>query len=232
MLDHLLKNRSPVSNVLADRTITSLYIAQKLEITESQWLRIENLVSLLKPLYIVTNLFCSENNSPASMVRPLLSKLLDHHLKQNETDNQYTTDLKCTIIFEIKERFKLDCNEISSVSVRQIAYFLDLCFKDLEFEPIVIREKNRMAVKNLLQTFNTQDINLEQNPPARSSDLEFLYGNIITNNDNLTTQFQIYAAEPPLRFDLNPYEWWKSRENKYPSIAALAKQYLAIPATS
>jgi hypothetical protein len=42
---------------------------------------------------------------------------------------------------EIKERFKLDWNEMSSVSVKQIAYFLDPRYKDLEFEPISAREK-------------------------------------------------------------------------------------------
>ncbi|XP_050521556.1 E3 SUMO-protein ligase ZBED1-like [Daktulosphaira vitifoliae] len=236
MLDRLSKNRSPISNVLADRAITSLFIAQKLEITESQWLRIENLVNLLKPLYVITNLFCSENYSPVSMVRPLLSKLLDHHLKHYETDDQYITEFKSTIIFEIKERFKLDCSETNSVSVRQIASFLDPRYKELEFEPIATREKIRKAVKSLLEKFNSSmqniEFNMEQNPLAQSSDLQFLYGNTIIKNDNLTTQFQIYTAEPQLRFDLNPYEWWKSREIKYPNLAALAKEYLAIPATS
>lgn len=81
MIDRLLQKRTLVLNVLTDRTVTSLNIAQKLEITESQWLKIENLVSLLKPLYIVTNLFCSEHHSPASMVRPLLAQLIENHLK-------------------------------------------------------------------------------------------------------------------------------------------------------
>jgi len=73
MLARLLQNITPILNVLTDRTVTSLYIAQKLEIIESKWLKIEILVRLLKPLYILTNLFCSKNHSPASMVRPLLS---------------------------------------------------------------------------------------------------------------------------------------------------------------
>lgn len=81
MLDRLLKNRRPILNVLTDREITSLYIAQKLKITESQWLKIEILVSLLKPLYIVTNIFCSENHSPVSMVRPSLAKLMNNLLR-------------------------------------------------------------------------------------------------------------------------------------------------------
>ncbi|KAE9522596.1 hypothetical protein AGLY_017018 [Aphis glycines] len=38
--------------------------------------------------------------------------------------------------------------------------------------------------------------------------------------------------KPQLRFDLNPLEWWRIREEKYPAIATIAKKYLAIPFTS
>lgn len=232
MLDRLLQNRTAILNVLTDRTVTSLYIAQKLEITESQWLKIEILVSLLKPLFIVTNLFCSENHSPASMVRPLLAQLMENHLKEKENDDQNVTYFKRTIIHEIKERFKLGWTETSSVSVKQIASFLDPRYKDLEFEPIGAREKIRTVVKDLLERFRTQNNNLEQERPVQRSDLEFLYGNIITDSNDRSIQFQNYIAEPQLRFDLNAFEWWKFRENKYPALAELAKQYLAIPATS
>ncbi|KAL4113763.1 hypothetical protein QTP88_017336 [Uroleucon formosanum] len=179
MLDRLLQNRTPISNVLTDRTVT-----------------------LLKPLYIVTNLFCSENHSPASMVRPLLTQLMDNHLKEKENDDENITNFKHPR------------------------------YKDLEFEPIGAREKIRKVVQDLLEKFRTQNINLEQEPPVQRSDLEFLYGNIITDNNDISVQFQNYIAEPQLRFDLNSFEWWKLRENKYPALAELAKQYLAIPATS
>lgn len=60
-----------------------------------------------------------------------------------------------------------------------------------------------MSVKDLLERFGTKDIKLEQEPPVRKSDLEFLYGKI--DNNDLTVHFQSYIAEPQLRFDLNPY---------------------------
>jgi len=189
MLDRLLINRTSILNVLTDRTVTSLYIAQKLEITESQWLKIEILVSLLKPLFIVTNLFCSENHSPASMVRPLLAQLMENHLKEKEND-QNVTYFKRTIIHEIKERFKFGWTETSYVSVKQIVSFLDHRYKDLEFEQIGAREKNLTVVKDLLERCRTQNNNLEQEPPVQRSDLEFLYGNIITDSNDKSIQFQ------------------------------------------
>lgn len=134
---------------------------------------------------------------------------MEHHLKVKENDDENITYFKRTIIYEIKERFKLDRNETSSVSVKQIASFLDPRYKDLEFEPIGEREKIRKVVQNLLEKFRTPNINLEQEPPVQRSDLEFLYGNIITDNNDISIQFKNYIAEPQLRFDLNSFECWK-----------------------
>jgi len=71
----------------------------------------------------------------------IIIKIIGCHFKHKATDDQYITDFKSTIIFEIKERFKFERNETSSVSVRQIASFLDPRYKDLEFEPNFMREK-------------------------------------------------------------------------------------------
>lgn len=58
-----------------------------------------------------------------------------------------------------------------------------------------------------------------------------MYGNIIVENNDLSIQFQSYIAESKLRFNINLYEWWKSRENKYAALAALVRQYFAISAS-
>lgn len=235
MLDSVSVNRRPISNVLLDETFTPSYVARKLEITEAQWTVVETLVELLTPLNVVTNVFCKENYSPVSMVRPLLAQLLDKHLKPRETDDKNVKYFKRTIIAEIKERFKLDWNKTSSVSVKQIASFLDPRYKDLKFESVPAREEIRSAVKNLMEEiYRTQgdDPAREPQESAEISDLEFLYGNSVTDANDVTVQFQTYVAEPLLRYDLNPYEWWKSREHQYPALATLAKQYFAIPASS
>jgi|UniRef100_A0A2S2RA24 hypothetical protein len=49
MLELIFKNRYPIIYVITDRTITSTQTAQKLEISEQKWLKIEILVTLLKP---------------------------------------------------------------------------------------------------------------------------------------------------------------------------------------
>lgn len=61
-----------------------------------------------------------------------------------------------------------------------------------------------MAKKDLLGRSRIQNIDLDPISLVQSSDLEYIYGNIISDNDNLATILQIYIAEPPLRIDLNP----------------------------
>ena len=84
-------------------------------------------------------------------------------------------------------------------------------------------QKILTVVKDLLERCRTQNNNLEQELPVQRSDLEFLYGNIITDSNDRSIQFQNFISEPQLRFDLNAFEWWKCRENKYPALAELAK---------
>lgn len=232
MLERIFKNRCPISSVIADRSITSTHIAQKLEILEHQWLKIEILVILLKPFQVITALLCGEKHSPTSMVRPLLKKLLENHLKPHINDDQIISNFKQTIISDIKERFNLECDSESRVSVRQISSFLDPRYKNLDHEPIVARENIRSSVMDLLNSTNVHNVNTRREPSLQKSALEFLYGDDVTEVNDLTTEFQNYLAEPQLKFDLNPFDWWKSREDKYPAIGILAKKYLSIPATS
>lgn len=42
--------------------------------------------------------------------------------------------------------------------------------------------------------------------------LEFLYGDEVHEVNDVSTQFQCYHAEPQLRYDFDPFEWWKSHE--------------------
>lgn len=231
MLEPLYKNRCPISNVLVDRSVTNTVIAQKLEMTESQWSKVESLAKTLKPLQIATTVFCGESHSPISMIRPLIKKILDKHLKIQENDNEVLTNLKQTLINEITHRFDIEWNS-NIISVTQIACFLDPRYKDLEYEALSTKERIRDTVKNMLESTSSQKRNEEQNRSSKKSALEFLYDEEVNDISDVTIQFQSYLAESQLKFDLDPFEWWKTRAPKYSAIEELAKKYLAIPATS
>jgi len=48
----------------------------------------------------------------------------------------------------------------------------------------------------------------------------------------LADELDKWYAEPCESEDINPFNWWASNQTRFPSIAMVARQYLAIPATS
>jgi len=97
MLYRLYKNRCPVSNIFADRTVTTASIAKKFEVTENQWTSIETIVKLLKPLQVITTVFCGEKNCSISMVRPLLNIVIENHLQPQINDDEIDENFKPTV---------------------------------------------------------------------------------------------------------------------------------------
>lgn len=45
-------------------------------------------------------------------------------------------------------------------------------------------------------------------------------------------ELQVYLTLPTIDGQIKPLEWWKINELQYPNLARMARDYLAIPATS
>lgn len=61
--------------------------------------------------------------------------------------------------------------------------------------------------------------------------MDFLFQTAPQRNST-ETQFEMYLAEPQISHSMNSFEWWATREKRYPALAELARKYLCIPATS
>ncbi|KAL4107281.1 hypothetical protein QTP88_017652 [Uroleucon formosanum] len=215
------------------RNITASNIAQKLEITESEWLIIEKLLVLLKSLQALTTLFCGELESYVSMVRPLMHKIVTSHYEHGIDDDNMTERFKNTISYQLTTRFELTWKDI--ITARHVASFLDPRYKDMDHESVKAREIIRSHVLQLIESVaptikNPSDT--EESDLKMSNVLSFIYKDHTNSTNDASTQFTEYLSEPQLRFDLNPLEWWRTREEKYPAIATIAKKYFAIPSTS
>ena len=229
MLERLVKNRRPVESVLADRSVTKAKIAQNLEITEREWHFIENFVNVLKPLQIATTVLCA-NNSPFSIVRPIVRSLLENHLNNDLLDDDLVSQFKEMVCQELNTRFDMKWDENSVINARQIGSFFDPRYKDLSAEEVEAREAVKVAVRTKLcdelnSTANTQSQELKE------SALDFLFQ---TQPSRYTAQAQFarYIAEPQISHNADPFEWWKMNEKKFPALAPFAKEYLSIPASS
>lgn len=78
----------------------------------------------------------------------------------------------------------------------------------------------RTEVQRLLQEAPVHTVSKRKS--RGKSVLQFLYDEITDNND-INIQCETYMAEPQLRFDLDPFDWWKARANKSPAISHVAK---------
>lgn len=50
--------------------------------------------------------------------------------------------------------------------------------------------------------------------------------------ENLAEEFDKYCAEPTVSEEINPFNWWAMNMTRYPNVSFVARQYLAVPATS
>lgn len=68
MCERLYKNRTPILTVFNNISVTKPAQAWNLEMAASEWLIIDELVTLLKPLQCATTVFCSSSEITISLV--------------------------------------------------------------------------------------------------------------------------------------------------------------------
>lgn len=136
MCETFLRNRTPVFAVLSDRTITNADMAVKQRMSELDWLVLEEMITLLKPLQAATKVFCSENKVTLSAVRPVIRSLLDNHFSSKPLDTVTVDLFKSSISSSLTTRFSMDepTSNPRTAQPLQISEFLDPRYKDLRAE--------------------------------------------------------------------------------------------------
>jgi hypothetical protein len=138
-----------------------------------------------------------------------------------------------------------------------VAYFLDPRFKTLSHvhdtgSKIAIRNSVKLLMveimeKNAPTTETGQGVVAAAPPAVGDNDIYAQFeAEMETHNDNPTagndvavdvaceTELKLYNNLPRLQIQkgANPLDWWKSHEVELPTLAAIARSYLAIQATS
>lgn len=221
MVERLVENRGAITAVLGDRTVITHLQAKNLEINEDEWNMLQNLIPVLKPLELSSTVL---SGAPLSMVRPVIRTVIANHLSCE------TEGVSKTLAETLCIRFQMESQR--EISISQKASFLDPRHKDLQAEPIL----QRAAIREVIQLEATSLISTEAESSVQTysnSALDFLFKK--PENTHLSSaaqQVQLYLCEPQIDINMDPFEWWKSHEKKFPQLARLAKKYLCIPATS
>lgn len=235
MCETFLRNRTPVFAVLSDRSITTADMAVKQRMSELGWLVLEEMITLLKPLQAATKVFCSENKVTLSAVRPVIRSLLDNHFSSKPLDTVTVDLFKSSISSSLTTRFSMDepTSNPRTAQPLQISEFLDPRYKDLRAESDnEARHIRKLVLEEVIKvSMDVQDSITETETKGTDSDLDLIFASSNEKSDG-TTQFEKYLSEPQIGHNLNPLEWWRTREKMYLILATLARKYLGTSASS
>ena len=212
---------------------------EKLEINMDDINKMIKLVPILDTLEEGITLLGAEKYATASSVLPFLSNLYQV-LEADEDDPYYLAKFKSDFKREMKTRCNSNLNRKTLIK----ASFLDKRFEKIEkfiekreAEEVIKEIKSELddiqAVQAEVMEKNDKENNNEE-PPKKKK--RFLAVSISDSEDeevsNAEEEFLRYRAEPKLRSDGCPFEWWRSRKAEYPIMARLARKYLAVSGTS
>ncbi|XP_052132749.1 E3 SUMO-protein ligase ZBED1-like [Frankliniella occidentalis] len=244
MCKSLVESRNPVRAVLGDRAVTTAKQSRALQMTAEEWGELEAMLPVLKPLQVATTVLCADDKVTISAVRPIVRSLLDVHYKEDDDDldpsEERVRAFKVEVSRLLRQRFQMDASPESPVLVQQLASLLDPRYKKLRAEPSAAEaDKVREFLKLKLQVAAAVAMDVNQDDTARdmsdpSDALDFLFGGEAEAASPRTWQaeFDEYLAEPQIGHGHCPLAWWKNHEKLYPTLAQLARRYLAVPATS
>ena len=206
--------------------------------SESEFSTMETFVAVMKSLVEITEAIGAQKWVTISAIRPLLHKLLNIEFQPASSDSSLKKSMKRVMHSNLEHRYTGP-----KLEALNKAAFLDPRFKLLKFLSEEERESTiaQIEEESVPVCCNTVSVPDEEPAPKRARGerkLFHLLQDVVTPSEQEElrpvekTKAEVckYLSEDPA-LD-NPLQWWKDNSSKYPTLVQLAKQYLAIPATS
>ncbi|KAL3971429.1 mitogen-activated protein kinase binding protein 1 [Sarotherodon galilaeus] len=257
MTERLLEQRWPVVATLSDPKVTQRG-KQYVDLKSDQWILLDELKEVLKPYEQATNVLSGQFYVTVSVLPPLLKGLLKS--TQNKSfDSAAVNSFQNCAEEEILYRWQPEVSafQADGKNVSLIAAALNPRFRKLKFlSPEDALKLQVTAQREALDLKREQRSQLQQehvgqeasaSPPTKKrSVLDTLLGtdseeedcNENTDqsgdgeNEAVRKEALLYFGEAPIPRDNDPLTLWKNNAARFPTLATLAKSYLAVPATS
>lgn len=211
-------------------------------LTPSELQLAKEIVQVLSPIEAATKEISGEHYITGSKVIPLISCLKNKitNLHANLTSN-VTIKLLESLSANINVRF----GNVEQISILAVSTILDPRFKRLHFSNHIACSQaiNKIArqIQNLndIDTPNEENIVLTENATSSSNiwsfheDLASKTKLAHEKHDDIPTDLKHYLNQPTIGLTEDPLHYWYNIYNTiYPSLTAIAKQYLPVMATS
>lgn len=219
LLECLVRNRpSIVAAYASDETV------QTCPFSDKDWESAALIAQLLEPIHKATTLLSGSKYATLSLVPPLVIQLRRKYDVVPRREPPLIKGMRTKLLAELKER--LD----PFTDAQLLACVLDPRFVDLPF--LTVKDKQRAYTLLKKAASAAPRCASTCSPPTKGqkeqSNLESVLGLEQKNGDDTTR----YLAQSAVSADCNPLQWWQSHQAKFASLAPLARQYLAYPATS
>uniref|UniRef100_A0A8B9RVR7 HAT C-terminal dimerisation domain-containing protein n=1 Tax=Accipiter nisus TaxID=211598 RepID=A0A8B9RVR7_9AVES len=229
-------------------------------LADHQWKLLQDLVPVMRTIKIAMSFLCEERNMSVLSLMPCIHGIVTAIGQQSEEAGTVIKTVVGNIRSELTQRWGLLEDEKVLESPAVIASFLDPRFKEMRFLSPSLRSELHKRVKNMLsQVFNHQSPSATQfwmpnsdykanggdagsqlsahkdrcsSTPSQSMYDILLGKDPIESMPEIQQQLENYIVEPLCRCSTNPLDWWKNSEHRFPAVAWLSWQYLAIPATA
>ena len=218
---------------------------------------LQSVHSAIKDLAEFTDTLSGEDRVTLSALKAVLYLLKNQVLVESTTDNTLTKDIKKHILTYLDEKY----SESETLGLINLASFLDPRFitdyiEGSELLSVVDRLIGDSSVEDHKDSFESKDTteftgsdnseNAATSEPStfgsstkrrklsswlKSAKQTSLRG-ARSFTDIVKREIETYQRLPRTDEDVNPLKWWAVHASTYPVLAALAKKYLCVPASS
>ena len=196
-----------------------------------EWDIVSDASAVLKDLTDTTTYMCAEKSVSVSEIYPVVCGLLQNSLTRAADDSLTAGNVKDAISAELRHRYKPSDRETAK-SVPMVASLLDCRYKCLSF----ISREQKTTAREMLE-FHMDEVPLRlqardqtEETPAKRPRLSFLVGSS-TERKSSSDELDNYMVEKS-QSDVDPLVWRQQNEQRFPTIAHVARKVLCVPATS
>ena len=233
MMKSLLQAKEAVITYMASPCGKSFKAARLLD---SDWEKMFKYVEVLDLFCQATELLGGDKYVSCSSVLPVLYSLTKH-LTVHDDDPGYIARFKAVTLADFQARV----TGMNAIEVIRIATALDPRYKSLrclseedKCETWTSIHEQMTAVSDAGQSNLSVSVASESEPEHATKRLKLMDSDSDTEDIAETTAYELgrYKLEKKLGDGEDPLLWWKINQNRFPSLASLAKTVLCIPATS
>ncbi|XP_069500442.1 E3 SUMO-protein ligase ZBED1-like isoform X2 [Ambystoma mexicanum] len=256
MCESLLDLKWAIMSVLEEQ---SKHASAVQNLADHQWKLLQDLVPIMRTVKIATSFLREEQNMSTSSLMPCVHGIVTTIGQQSEDSTGTIKTVVNNIKSEIQKMWNLLDDQKLLENPAVLASFLDPRFKEVRFLNPSTRGELHSKVKKLLSEVCSSPeqstpllwghaeckmelsdagghfpYNKERGTGVKSQSIyDLLLGKDPTESmPEIHQQLENYIVEPLCKRSASPLDWWRSNEHRFPVVAKLARQYLAIPATA